>query len=143
MCALLSCQGLAKAFGAQTLFTGVTLVINPGDRVGLIGPNGSGKSTLLKILCGLEQPDSGTVFTQKLLRIGYLRQEDSFDETASCIDILYQAAQKLDIDEAEQYNRVHALLSRAQFADPHQTGPPLVRRMAQAAGDLPRPGPSP
>lgn len=121
MCALLSCQGLAKAFGAQTLFTGVTLVINPGDRVGLIGPNGSGKSTLLKILCGLEQPDSGTVFTQKLLRIGYLRQEDSFDETASCIDILYQAAQKLDIDEAEQYNRVHTLLSRAQFADPHQT----------------------
>ena len=121
MCALLSCQGLAKAFGAQTLFTGVTLVINPGDRVGLIGPNGSGKSTLLKILCGLEQPDSGTVFTQKLLRIGYLRQEDSFDETASCIDILYQAAQKLDIDEAEQYNRVHALLSRAQFADPQQT----------------------
>lgn len=120
MCALLSCQGLAKAFGAQSLFTGVTLVINPGDRVGLIGPNGSGKSTLIKILCGLEQPDSGTVFTQKLLRIGYLRQEDSFDETASCIDILYQAAQKLDIDEAEQYNRVHALLSRAQFADPHQ-----------------------
>ena len=120
MCALLSCQGLAKAFGAQTLFTGVTLVINPGDRVGLIGPNGSGKSTLLKILCGLEQADSGTVFTQKLLRVGHLPQEDRFDEVATCIDNLYQAVRELDIDEAEQYNRVHALLSRAQFTDPHQ-----------------------
>lgn len=120
MCALLSCQGLAKAFGAQTLFTNVTLMINAGDKVGLIGPNGSGKSTLLKILCGLEQADSGTVFVQKLLRISYLPQEDLFNEEASCIDNLDAAAKNLDIDEAEQYNRVHALLSRAQFADPHQ-----------------------
>jgi len=120
MCALLSCQGLAKAFGAQTLFTNVTLMINAGDKVGLIGPNGSGKSTLLKILCGLEQADSGTVFVQKLLRVSYLPQEDLFNEEASCIDNLDAAAKNLDIDEAEQYNRVHALLSRAQFADPHQ-----------------------
>lgn len=120
MCALLSCQGLAKAFGAQTLFTNATLMINAGDKVGLIGPNGSGKSTLLKILCGLEQADSGTVFVQKLLRISYLPQEDLFNEEASCIDNLDAAAKNLDIDEAEQYNRVHALLSRAQFADPYQ-----------------------
>ena len=66
MCALLSCQALAKAFGHQTLFTDVTLMISAGDKVGLIGPNGSGKSTLLKIFCGLEEADSGTVFVQKL-----------------------------------------------------------------------------
>jgi ATP-binding cassette subfamily F protein uup len=120
MCALLSCQGLAKAFGAQSLFSGVTLMISAGDRVGLIGPNGSGKSTLLKILSGLEQPDNGTVFTQKLMRISYVAQEDTFDEEASCIDNLSQAVHDLDIDAAEQYNRVHALLSRGGFADPDQ-----------------------
>jgi len=120
MCALLSCQGLAKAFGAQTLFSGVTLVVNAGDTIGLIGPNGSGKSTLLKILCGLESADSGTVFVQKLLRIGYLPQEDVFNEEASCVDNLDAATRRLDIDEAERYNRVHALLSRAQFTDPQQ-----------------------
>jgi ATP-binding cassette subfamily F protein uup len=120
MCALLSCQGLAKAFGAQTLFTDATLMISAGDKVGLIGPNGSGKSTLLKIFCGLEQADSGTVFVQKLLRISYVPQEDLFNEEASCIDNLYEAVKHLDIDEAEQYNRVHALLSRAQFTDPQQ-----------------------
>ncbi|RWX42976.1 ABC transporter [Candidatus Electrothrix communis] len=49
---LLSCRDLTKAFGAQTLFSSVDLVLAKGDRVGLIGPNGSGKSTLLKILAG-------------------------------------------------------------------------------------------
>ncbi|MDD2463373.1 MAG: ABC-F family ATP-binding cassette domain-containing protein [Desulfobulbus sp.] len=120
MCALLSCQGLAKAFGAQSLFSGVTLMVDAGDRVGLIGPNGSGKSTLLKIFCGLEQPDSGSVFTQKLMRISYVTQDDSFDEEASCVDNLTLAVSDLDIDAAEQYNRVHALLSRGGFVDPEQ-----------------------
>lgn len=120
MCALLSCQELAKSFGAQVLFSGVTLVVNPGDTIGLIGPNGSGKSTLLKILCGLEQPDSGTVFVQKQLRVGYLPQEDLFDETATCADCLYEAGKDLEIDETERYNRVQVLLSRARFPDPNQ-----------------------
>ncbi len=120
MCALLSCQGLAKAFGAQSLFSGVTLMIDAGDRVGLIGPNGSGKSTLLKIFCGLSQPDSGTVYTQKLMRISYVAQDDSFDEEAGCADNLERAVQGLAIDAAEQYNRVHALLSRGGFADADQ-----------------------
>ncbi|QQG66669.1 ABC-F family ATP-binding cassette domain-containing protein [Desulfobulbus oligotrophicus] len=120
MCALLSCQRLAKAFGAQTLFTDVTLVVNPGDRTGLIGPNGSGKSTLLRILCGLEQADSGVVYTQKLLRIGYLPQDDTFDEAATCFENLYHTVQTTGLDEeAEQHNRINALLSRAQFTDPN------------------------
>jgi len=120
MCALLSCQGLTKAFGAQTLFSDITLVISPGDRAGLIGPNGSGKSTLLRIFCGLEPADRGTVFTRKLMRLSYVAQEDIFAEEASCIDNLYTAVRDLEIDEAEQYSRVHAMLSRARFEDPHQ-----------------------
>ena len=120
MCALLSCQGLTKAFGAQTLFSDITLVLSAGDRAGLIGPNGSGKSTLLKILCDLEPADQGTVFSQKLIRISYVAQEDLFAEEANCIDNLYQAIRTQDVDEAEQHNRVHAMLSRAQFVDPQQ-----------------------
>ncbi len=120
MCALLSCQGLTKAFGAQTLFSDITLVINTGDRAGLIGPNGSGKSTLLRIFCGLEPADQGTVFTRKLLRLSYVAQEDTFVEEANCVDNLFTAVRDLKIDEAEQHSRVHAMLSRADFADPHQ-----------------------
>ena len=120
MCALLSCQGLAKAYGTRSLFTDVTLIIASGDKIGLIGPNGSGKSTLLKIFSGLEQADAGTIFTQKLLRLAYVAQEDVFAEEANCVDNLYLALKNLGLDEAEQYNRVHAMLSRAQFADQQQ-----------------------
>lgn len=111
---------MAKAFGAQTLFTGVNLSVDRGDRVGLIGPNGSGKSTLLRILCGLESADSGTVSLQKLARTAYVAQEDLFDEAASCADNLLAATTGLDLDEAERYSRVLAVLSRAHFNDPQQ-----------------------
>ena len=111
---------MAKAFGAQTLFTGVNLSVDRGDRVGLIGPNGSGKSTLLRILCGLEAADSGTVSLQKLARTAYVAQEDLFDEAANCADNLLAATTGLELDEAERFSRVLAVLSRAHFDDPQQ-----------------------
>ena len=115
---LLSCQNLSKAFGAQALFSSVSLVLAKGDRVGLIGPNGSGKSTLLKILAGMIEADSGEIFCQRHVRISYLAQADVFDEDKSCADNLYPAVAELQLEEAEQYNRVHSLLSRAEFPDP-------------------------
>ena len=36
----------------------VSLVVSPGDRIGIVGPNGIGKSTLLRVLAGLEEPDA-------------------------------------------------------------------------------------
>ncbi len=115
---LFSCQGLAKAFGAQTLFTDISLVINPGDRIGLIGPNGSGKSTLLKIICDREHEDSGTIIRRKQCTISYLAQEDIFDESSSLVDNLLAVLEMLPVEEAEKVSRVQALLSRASFEDP-------------------------
>jgi len=118
MAYLLSCRELGKSFGAQTLFSSVDLVIARGDRIGLIGPNGSGKSTLLKILCGLVEPDSGKLYLQKHVRISYLAQSDIFDDNKTAVDNLYSAVSSLDLDSTEQYNRVHTMLSRAEFIDP-------------------------
>ncbi len=115
---LLSCQDLSKAFGVQTLFSSVSLVLAQGDRVGLIGPNGSGKSTLLKILARLITADSGKIFQQRHVRVSYLAQADVFAEDRSCADTLYAAVADLHIEEVDQYNRVHSLLSRAEFPDP-------------------------
>ncbi len=117
MSPLLSCQNLAKAFGAQSLFSNITLILKPGDRAGLIGANGSGKSTLLKILCNLDSPDNGKVFSQKHARTSYIAQEDVFNEEQNCIENLYQAVRDIDIEDAERYNRIQSLLSRAHFID--------------------------
>ena len=120
MSQLLSCQDLTKSFGTQTLFTGVSLGLHSGDRIGLIGPNGSGKSTLLKILCGLESPDRGRIIVKKHVRVSYLPQSDVFAEDRSVADNLYATLKDLDLDETEQYNRVHTLLSRGEFRDTDQ-----------------------
>ncbi len=114
---LLSCQGLSKSFGAQTLFEKITLVINSGDRIGLIGPNGSGKSTLLKMLCGLESEDEGKVVTQKHVVTSYLPQSEVFDEEKGAMENLLQALENHDLDDIEKHNRVQSLLSRAEFFD--------------------------
>lgn len=114
---LITCQSLTKAFGAQTLFEEIDLVVNRGDRIGLIGPNGSGKSTLLKILCGLEDHDTGKVQIAKHAGIGYLAQVDAFDEEAGVADNLYTSLADYGLDEMEKHNRVDEMLSRAEFVE--------------------------
>ena len=61
MTATVQAKGVGAGFGDRELFSGVDLVVAPGDVVGLVGPNGAGKSTLLQILGGRRQPDSGSV----------------------------------------------------------------------------------
>jgi ABC transport system ATP-binding/permease protein len=117
MANLLSCQGVSKSYGAQTLFENINLVISQNDRIGLIGPNGSGKSTLLRILCGAEEHDSGKIVTQKHVVTSYLSQSDHFLEKEGAMSNLLNALEGLELDEIEKHNRVNALLSRAEFPD--------------------------
>ena len=51
----------------MTAVDGISLSIEPGERVAFIGPNGAGKSTTLKILAGILYPDSGTVMVDGLV----------------------------------------------------------------------------
>jgi ABC transport system ATP-binding/permease protein len=117
MANLISCKALGKSFGAQNLFKNINLVVNSGEKIGVIGPNGSGKSTLLKIICGLEDADSGQVVRQKFVRLSYLAQDDVFDLEKSVTANLLAAVMGEDLQETEKYNRVHTLLSRAEFPD--------------------------
>ncbi|MGD9956562.1 MAG: ABC-F family ATP-binding cassette domain-containing protein [Candidatus Nanopelagicales bacterium] len=76
MSATLQTRGLAAAFGDRELFSGLDLVVAPGDVVGLVGPNGAGKSTLLRILAGLRAPDAGSLsLSPSTAHIGFLVQE--------------------------------------------------------------------
>jgi ATPase subunit of ABC transporter with duplicated ATPase domains len=66
-------RDISKTYAAAQVLDRISLVVSPGDRVGIVGPNGIGKSTLLRILAGLEQPDSGRVV--RTGTVGYLPQE--------------------------------------------------------------------
>ena len=76
MSATLVAKGLAAAYGDRSLFSGLDLVVGPGDVIGLVGVNGAGKSTLLGVLAGLRTADAGTVtVSPPAATIGYLPQE--------------------------------------------------------------------
>jgi ribose transport system ATP-binding protein len=61
MTKLLEAHGISKSFGGNTVLSDVSLTLERGEVVSLIGENGAGKSTLAKILCGIVQPDRGTI----------------------------------------------------------------------------------
>ena len=88
MALLINLSEISKAFGAAPLFQGVSLTITDEDRLGLIGPNGAGKSTLLQILAGIQEADSGDRSFRKLLRLGYVAQESSFEPGTTVSDLL-------------------------------------------------------
>ena len=76
MSALLVAKNLQAAVGDRVLFSGLDLVVGPGDVIGLVGVNGAGKSTLLRMLAGLSTAQEGTVTVSPPdASIGYLPQE--------------------------------------------------------------------
>jgi ATPase subunit of ABC transporter with duplicated ATPase domains len=76
MTATLLARGLAAGHGHRVLFSGLDLVVAPGDVIGLVGANGAGKSTLLRILAGLTDAEQGNLaLTPPTATVGYLPQE--------------------------------------------------------------------
>ncbi|MBC8413768.1 MAG: ATP-binding cassette domain-containing protein [Nitrospira sp.] len=73
--ALLSLQNIKIAFGGPEILDGLTLHIEPRERVCLVGRNGAGKSTLMKIINGMITPDSGSIVRSQGLRIAMLEQD--------------------------------------------------------------------
>ncbi|MCV2395797.1 ATP-binding cassette domain-containing protein [Actinotalea sp. M2MS4P-6] len=73
---LLGLDGVGLSVGVRTLFDGVSLGLDSGDRIGMLGPNGSGKSTLLRLIARTQVPDSGRVTHVRGLRVGLLDQRD-------------------------------------------------------------------
>jgi ATPase subunit of ABC transporter with duplicated ATPase domains len=76
MSATIQARGVGAGHGDRELFSGLDLVVAPGDVVGLVGPNGAGKTTLLRILAGVRAPDAGSVtVSPTTAHLGYLAQE--------------------------------------------------------------------
>ncbi len=89
--AALSAQG--DGGSGDPLFSGVTLQIDRGDRVGILGPNGSGKTTLLRTLIGELRPDTGLVRFGSQVGVGYFDQQlASVDPSLDAIEAIRSPA---------------------------------------------------
>jgi ATPase subunit of ABC transporter with duplicated ATPase domains len=84
---MIAVSDLGKSYGPQTLFEGVSIQFNPGNRYGLVGANGSGKSTFLRLLTGEEQPSSGTISIPKRLKLGVLVQDHFRYESMPILEV--------------------------------------------------------
>ncbi len=112
---LLRAFNLTLSFGSRTLFSNLELVIEEGERVGLVGVNGSGKSTLMKVLTGDVKPDTGTLQMQRGARMTWLAQEPEFPpgSTAETELTVAQAPLRAAIEE-------HASIAKQLETDPDE-----------------------
>ncbi|HLL88225.1 MAG TPA: ABC-F family ATP-binding cassette domain-containing protein [Tepidisphaeraceae bacterium] len=117
MALLLKTTNLAKAYGPRTLFRGISISFDDGERTGLIGPNGAGKSTLLKILAGIEAPDEGEIETRRNLLLGYVPQDDVFPPGETVEHVVLSAVGEVrQVQDAHDlHTEVAILLSKIGF----------------------------
>ncbi len=92
---MLNVHNISVAFGGEYLFEEIAFRLNAGNRVGLIGKNGAGKSTLLKILNRDLAPDSGTIASDKEVKIGFLKQDIDFEQGRTVLEESYQAFEEI------------------------------------------------
>ena len=100
---MISVDGLGVEFSGQTLFEGVSFVVNENDKIALMGKNGAGKSTMMKIMAGEQKPTKGKVNAAKDYVIAYLPQhlltEDdctAFEEASKAFKKIFSMKEEMD-----------------------------------------------
>jgi phospholipid/cholesterol/gamma-HCH transport system ATP-binding protein len=81
-------EAVHKQYGRREVLSGVSLELAAGAKLGLIGPAATGKSVLVKLVCGLEQPDAGTVEVLGQAIAG--KREAALGELRQRIGMLFQ-----------------------------------------------------
>ncbi|MCB9437578.1 MAG: ABC-F family ATP-binding cassette domain-containing protein [Anaerolineales bacterium] len=109
---VLTIQTLSKYFGADEVFSDVSVQIPDGAKVALVGPNGAGKTTLLNIIVGLDVPTQGEVARKRGLTVGFLPQRPVIEGNRTVWDEMLTAF----TDLLEQQQRLHDL--EHALADP-------------------------
>jgi ATP-binding cassette subfamily F protein 3 len=109
---MLSVADITVGFGARTLFEGVSFIVNPRDRIGLVGSNGAGKSTLLKIISGQTDPDKGDIALARHTTVGYLPQDGITFAGKTIYEEVYSgvgdiSALKEEIDDVQREMEEH------------------------------------
>ena len=112
---MLAINNLSVQFTGTNLFENVTFNIANHDRIGLVGKNGAGKSTLLKILCGWQQPETGSLVIASGQTVGYLPQEMVTDSTRTVIDEAMTAFSHIDELTALQQQLTDEIASRTDY----------------------------
>jgi len=108
---VLEALNISHDYGLRPLFEGLEIVLEDGEKVGLVGPNGSGKSTLLRILAGLEAPLAGEVIYTRKVKAVCLPQEPIFPPGTTIYGALQDGLADL-VSLKEEYEEVTEKLKK-------------------------------
>ncbi|HXK16474.1 MAG TPA: ABC-F family ATP-binding cassette domain-containing protein, partial [Polyangiaceae bacterium] len=131
---IVAAHGLQKGYGNHIVLRSADLIIEPGERVGVVGLNGAGKSTLGKLLAGVETADAGTIARRRGARIEYLEQVPVFDGVLTAEQAVMQGLAAWNDAVAR-----HAAASAA-FGDANADHDKLLAEQASAAEEVERLG---
>ncbi|WP_111557398.1 ABC-F family ATP-binding cassette domain-containing protein [Paracoccus sediminilitoris] len=95
---LLQLSDISLTYGGDPVFDGLSLNVQPGDRVALVGRNGSGKSTLMKVMAGFVEADKGEVVLSAGVSTGYMEQDPDLSGFATLGDFARDG-----LDDSEGY----------------------------------------
>ncbi len=130
---LVTLENVSKQFSERVLLDSVNLLINEGDRIGLIGRNGSGKTTLLQIIAGVEPLDSGARTVWGGVRIVYAPQEPTLDDNLTVLNTIFRS----DAPHMRLLRDYEHTSQRLQQC-PHDTA--LQDKLAELTGEMDRTG---
>jgi ABC-2 type transport system ATP-binding protein len=89
-------DGVHKRFGSAPALHGLTLTIARGEMFGLIGPDGAGKTTTIRLLCGLLQPDGGSI---RVLGLDPARDHRKLTQSVGYLSQRFSLYGDLSVDE--------------------------------------------
>ena len=112
---MISLDNISLYYGAQTVFDGISFMINKGDKIGLTGKNGAGKSTLLKLLAKKQNPNHGNVSIPRGIMIGYLMQDLDFEDGRTVLEEAQTAFEYLNDIEKKMENANQQLTERTDY----------------------------
>ncbi len=112
---MISLDNLTISYGGWTLFDGISFMINPKDRIGLVGKNGAGKTTLLRVITSEQQPTEGAVTINGECTIGYLPQQMRVADTTTLIAETAKAFDEVLKIEAEIERLSSEISSRMDY----------------------------
>ncbi len=127
---MISVDNITVSYGGWDLFSEVSLLVGPRDRIGLVGKNGAGKTTLLKIITGEQIPTSGVVSKSEGETIGYLPQQMKVADTTSLVEETARAFGEVLALEAEIADINTSLAARTDYeSDSYEA---LLHRLSDA-----------